>query len=126
MSEKDTYKENGDIGVRFLDYDVKQIGADWVQFLDVEVNDGRRYNATSVFLKSNQFGYISRPAIKHGLLFDTRIEFQGSLPHLVQLEAINVKIKKQPFASLIWIGSLLLISGVIFTISSDVMRRKRS
>ncbi|HUW67672.1 MAG TPA: cytochrome c biogenesis protein CcsA [Candidatus Nanoarchaeia archaeon] len=126
ISEKDTYKENGDIGVRFLDYDVKQIGADWVQFLDVEVNDGRKYNATSVFLKSNQFGYISRPAIKHGLLFDTRIEFQGSLPHLVQIEAINVKIKKQPFASLIWIGSLLMIAGVIFTISSDVMRRKHS
>jgi hypothetical protein len=99
---------------------------DWVQFLDVEVNDGRKYNVTSVFLKSNQFGYISRPAIKHGLLHDTRIEFQGSLPHLVQLEAINIKIKKQPFASLILGRSLLLIAGVIFTIGSDVMRRKRS
>jgi cytochrome c biogenesis factor len=124
LSEKGVYKEDGDIGLRFLDYRVEQDGSDWYQIVDVEVFDDKEYKATAVFLKSRQFGFITRPAIKRGLLSDTQIEFQGSLPHQIELETIEVKVKKQPFASFMWGGCVLLIVGVLLTLSSDVIRKK--
>jgi len=124
LSEKGDYKENGGIVLRFLDYRVEKIGSDWYQTVDVEIFDDKEYKATPVFLKSRQFGYITRPAVRRGLLSDTRVEFQGALPHQIELETIEINVKKQPFASLMWIGCVLLIAGVLLTLSSDVIRRK--
>ncbi len=124
LSEKGVYKEDGGIGLRFLDYRVEQYGSDWYQIVDVEVFDYKEYKATPVFLKSRQFGFITRPAVRRGLLSDTKIEFQGSLPHQIELETIEINVKKQPFASLIWGGCVLLIAGVLLTLSADVIRKK--
>jgi hypothetical protein len=110
--------------LRFLDFRVEQVGSDWYQIVDVEVIDDKEYTTTAVFLKSRQFGYITRPTVRRGLLSDTQVEFQGSLPHQIELETIEVKVKKQPFASLMWSGCVLMIAGVLLTLSSDVIRRK--
>ncbi len=124
LSEKGVSKEDGGIVLRFLDYRVEQEGSDWYQIVDVEVIDDKKYKATPVFLKSRQFGYITRPAIRLGLLSDTQIEFHGALPHQIELETIEINVKKQPFASLMWSGCVLLILGVLLTLSSDVIRKK--
>jgi len=124
LSEKGTYKEDGGLVLRFLDYRVEQVGSDWYQMVDVEILDNNEYKVTPVFLKSRQFGYIARPAVRRGLLSDTQVEFQGALPHQIELETIEINVKKQPFASLIWIGCTLLIVGVLLTLSSDVIRKK--
>ena len=124
LSEKGVYKEDGGLALRFLDYRVEQVGSDWYQILDVEVFDYKEYKASPVFLKSRQFGYITRPAVRRGLLSDIQVEFQGALPHQIELETIEINVKKQPFASLMWIGCVLLIVGVLFTLSSDVIRKK--
>jgi len=124
LSEKGVYKEDGGIGLRFLDYRVEQEGSDWYQIVDVEVFVDKEYKATPVYLKSRQFGLISHPAVRRGLFSDTQVEFQGALPHQIELETIEINIKKQPFASLIWGGCVLLIAGVLLTLSSDVIRKK--
>ncbi len=124
LAEKGVLKEDGGMVLRFLDFRVEQEGSDWYQIVDVEVIDDKEYTTTAVFLKSRQFGYITRPAVRRGLLSDTQVEFQGSLPHQIELETIEVKVKKQPFASLMWSGCVLLIAGVLLTLSSDVIRRK--
>ena len=124
LSEKGVYKEDGGLALRFLDYRVEQVGSDWYQILDVEIFDYKEYKASPVFLKSRQFGYITRPAVRRGLLSDIQVEFQGALPHQIELETIEINVKKQPFASLMWIGCVLLIVGVLFTLSSDVIRKK--
>ncbi len=124
LSEKGVYKEDGGLTLRFLDYRVEQVGSDWHQIVDVEVFDVKEYIATPVFLKSRQFGYITRPAVRRGLLSDIQVEFHGTLPHQIELETIEINVKKQPFASLIWSGCVLLILGVLLTLSSDVIRKK--
>ena len=124
LAEKGVFKEDGGMVLRFLDFRVEQEGSDWYQIVDVEVIDDKEYTTTAVFLKSRQFGYITRPTVRRGLLSDTQVEFQGSLPHQIELETIEVKVKKQPFASLMWSGCVLLIAGVLLTLSSDVIRRK--
>ena len=124
LAEKGVFKEDGGMVLRFLDFRVEQVGSDWYQIVDVEVIDDKEYTTTAVFLKSRQFGYITRPTVRRGLLSDTQVEFQGSLPHQIELETIEVKVKKQPFASLMWSGCVLLIAGVLLTLSSDVIRRK--
>ncbi|MBC2697868.1 MAG: cytochrome c biogenesis protein CcsA [ANME-2 cluster archaeon] len=124
LSEKGEYKEDEGIVLRFLDYRVEKIGSDWYQTVDVEIFDDSEYKASPVFLKSRQFGYITRPEVRHGLLSDTQIEFHGTLPHQIELETIEINIKKQPFAIFMWSGCVLLIVGVLLTLSSDVIRRK--
>jgi cytochrome c-type biogenesis protein CcmF len=124
LAEKGVFKEDGGMVLRFLDFRVEQVGSDWYQIVDVEVIDDKEYTTTAVFLKSRQFGYITRPTVRRGLLSDTQVEFQGSLPHQIELETIEVKVKKQPFASLMWSGCVLMIAGVLLTLSSDVIRRK--
>jgi len=124
LSEKGVYKEDGGIGLRFLDYRVEKVGSDWFQIVDVEIFDNTEYKATPVFLKSRQFGYITRPVVRRGLLSDTQIKFQGALPHQIEQDTLKINIKKQPFASLVWSGCVLLIVGVLLTLSSDVIRKK--
>lgn len=124
LSEKGVYKEDGGIGLRFLDYRVEKVGSDWFQIVDVEIFDNTEYKASPVFLKSRQFGYITRPVVRRGLLSDTQIKFQGALPHQIEQDTLKINIKKQPFASLVWSGCVLLIVGVLLTLSSDVIRKK--
>jgi cytochrome c-type biogenesis protein CcmF len=124
LNEKGVYKENSGIGMRFLDFKVEQVGPDWLQIADVEVIDAEKYNATAVFWKSRQFGFITRPAMRYGLLSDTQVEFQGSLPHQIQLGTIDLTVKRRPLASLMWCGCALLLVGVLLTLVSDVLRRK--
>jgi cytochrome c biogenesis factor len=126
LAEKGVYKENANVGVRLLDYNVEYVGTDWIQVLDVEVIDSSTYEMTSVFFKSRQFGFIARPAVKHGLLGDTQLDFQGStcVPH-IQTENIEFRIKKYPFLSLLWGGSILMVAGVLFTIGASLMHRMK-
>lgn len=124
LDEIGVYKENGAIGMRFLDFRVEQVGQDWVQIVDVEMNDGGVYNSTVSFWKSNQFGFITRPDMRYGLLSDTKIEFQGSVPHQVQSDVVKLDVLIKPFESLVWIGCLLLMLGIMFTLSSDILRKQ--
>ncbi|MDO9516647.1 MAG: cytochrome c biogenesis protein CcsA [Methanosarcinaceae archaeon] len=125
VNDVGVYKENGPIGMRFLDFRVEQIGKDWVQIVDVEVTDGKVYNSTIMFWKSSQFGFISRPDMRYGLLSDTKIEFQGSVPHLIQADIIGLDVTKKPFESLVWIGCLMFILGILSTLSSDISRKEK-
>ncbi|MDP3105952.1 MAG: cytochrome c biogenesis protein CcsA [Candidatus Methanoperedens sp.] len=124
LNEKGVYKENGGIGMRFLDFKVEQVGPDWLQMIDVEVTDIEKYNTTAVFWKSRQFGFITRPAMRYGLLSDTQVEFQGSIPHQIQLASIDIDVERRPLASLMWGGCALLVVGVLLTLASNVLRRK--
>ena len=118
------YKENDAIGMRLLDFRVEQVGNDWIQIVDLEMNDGGVYNSTVRFWKSSQFGFISRPDMRYGLLSDTKIEFQGSVPHQLQSDVIKLNVLIKPFESLVWIGCLLLMLGIMFTLSSDILKKE--
>ena len=118
------YKEDGPVGMRFLDFRVEQVGHDWIQIVDVEMNYGSVYHSTVSFWKSSQFGFISRPDMRYGLLSNAKIEFQGSVPHQIQADVIKLDVLIKPFESLVWIGCLLLILGIMSTYSSDILRRE--
>ena len=124
IDEIGVYKENDAMGMRLLDFRVEQVGRDWIQIVDVEMNDSNVYNSTVRFWKSSQFGFISRPDMRYGLLSDTKIEFQGSVPHQLQSDVIKLDVFVKPFESLVWIGCLLLMLGIVFTLSSDLSRKE--
>ena len=117
------YKEDGSVGMRFLDFRVEEVDGDWIQIVDVEMTNGAVYDATIVFWKSRQFGFISRPDVRYGLLSDTKVEFQGSVPHIIQDDVIKLDVVKKPFESLVWIGCLLFVLGIIATLSSDLLKK---
>ena len=125
VNDVGVYKEDGPIGMRLLDFRVEQVENDWIQIVDVEMTDGKVYNSTVIFWKSSQFGFISRPYMRYGLLSDTKIEFEGSVPHLIQADVIKLEVMKKPFESLVWIGCLLFILGILFTLSSDLFRKEK-
>jgi cytochrome c biogenesis factor len=125
LDEKGVYKEDNGLGVRFIDYDVEYTDTDWVQTLNVEVIDSGTYEMKSLFWKSLQYGFIAKPGVRHGLLGDIQLDFQGSsCTPSIRIENIEFSVKKYPFASLLWGGGILLIVGVMFTIAAAVMRRK--
>ncbi len=125
LDDTGVYKEDGPIGMRFLDFKVEQVGQDWIQIVDVEmdINGGSVYHSTVSFWKSSHFGFISRPDMRYGLLSDTKIEFQGSVPHQIQSDVIKLNVLVKPFESLVWVGALLLVLGIVFTLSSDISRK---
>jgi cytochrome c biogenesis factor len=124
LDEKGVYKEYGGVGIRFLDYSVEKKGNDWEQIVDIELNYGKKSNTSALFMKSTKFGYISHPAVSHGLFSDVTVDLQGSIPHQIQSERIELNVKKQPFISILWAGCVMLLAGVVFTFSSDYMRRR--
>ena len=124
LDEKGVYKENGGIGIRLLDYRVEKNGNDWDQVVDIELNYGTKSNVSPSYRKSNKFGLIANPAVRHGLFSDVIVDLQSSIPHQIQSEMIELNVKKQPLISILWGGCILLIAGVVFTLSSDYMRRK--
>ncbi len=125
LDEKGVYKENNGIGIRLLDFRVEQVGTDWLQIVDVEVTYGGKYNMTTVYEKSLQYGFIVYPAVRYGLLSDIHVDFQGSVPHEVQRQKIELNVKKQPLASVLWTGCILFIVGILLTLGSDVVLRKK-
>ncbi len=126
LDDTGVYKEDGPIGMRFLDFRVEQVDNDWIQIVDVEmdVNGGSVYHSTVSFWKSSHFGFISRPDMRYGLLSNTKIEFQGSVPHQIQSDVIKLDVLVKPFESLVWIGCLLLMLGIVFTLSSDILKKE--
>jgi len=122
FNEEGVHKENNGVGMRLLDFRVEKVGSDWLQILTVRV-DGIG-NMTAFFMKSRQFGFISRPAVHHGLKSDLQVNFEGSLPHQIQTGHIKITVKKQPLISLLWTGCIMLILGVILTLASDIVRRR--
>jgi cytochrome c-type biogenesis protein CcmF len=124
LDEKSPYMENGGIGIRLLDYRVEKNGNDWDQIVDIELNYGTKKNASTSFRKSTKFGFVANPFVRYGLFSDVTVELQGSVPHHIQNEVIELNVKKQPLISILWGGCILLIAGVVFTLSSDYMRRK--
>lgn len=122
--EKGIYKENGGVGIRLLDYRVEKNGNDWDQVVDMELNYGTKSNVSAFYKRSTKFGFVTNPAVRYGLFSDVIVELQGSIPHQVQSEVIELNVKKQPFISILWGGCLLLLAGVVFTLSSDYIRRK--
>lgn len=125
IDEKGVYKENNGMGIRLLDFKVEQVGTDWIQVADVEVIYGGKYNITTVYGKSLQFGFIAYPAVKYGLLSDIQVNLEGSAPHQIQQKKIELNVKKQPLASVLWTGCIFLIGGVLLTFGSDVALRKK-
>ncbi len=124
LDEKGVYKENGGVGIRLLDYRVEKNGNDWDQVVDMELNYGTKSNVSAFFKRSTKFGFIANPAVRYGLFSDITVELQGSIPHQIQSEMIELNVKKQPFISVLWGGCILLLAGVVFTLSSDHVRRK--
>jgi cytochrome c-type biogenesis protein CcmF len=124
LDEKGAYKENGGIGIRLLDYRVEKNGNDWDQIVDLELNYGTKSNVSAFFKKSNKFGFVTNPAVRYGLFSDVTVELQGSIPHQIQSEMIELNVKKQPLISILWGGCTLLLAGVMLTLSSDYVRRK--
>ncbi|HWQ96389.1 MAG TPA: cytochrome c biogenesis protein CcsA [Candidatus Methylomirabilis sp.] len=125
LDEKGPYMENGGIGIRLLDYRVEKNGNDWDQVVDIELNYGKKSNISTSFRRSNKFGIVTNPAVRYGLFSDVTVEFQGSIPHQIQNEIIELNVKKQPLISILWGGCILLLAGVVLTLSSDYMRRKK-
>ncbi len=122
LSEKGVYKENGGTVMKLLDFRIEQDGQDWVQIVDVEVG---RQNMTTVFRKSRQFGFIASSAVQYGLVSDTKVDFEGLLPHQLQQGRIVLNVKDQPLAVLIWLGSCMLILGALFTMFSGTMGKEK-
>lgn len=122
LNEKGVYKENGGIGIRYFGLNVEQKGSEWIQVVDIEITDGKTYNATTVFWNSPQFGLICRPAVNYGLLSDIQVGFRGTN---CPKRSIELNVKKQPLLSLMRGGWVMLIVGVLFTLMSDGMRKYR-
>ncbi len=123
LSEKGVYKEDGGIGMRFLDFRIQKDGPDWLQVVDFEVVDGDKTSMTAIYRKSRQFGFISSSAVRHGFFSDIKVDFEGLLPHQIQQGKIQLNVKKQPLASLMWLGSFMLIGGILCTIISSVLSK---
>ena len=124
LDEKGVYKENGGIGIRLLDYRVEKNGNDWDQVVDMELNSNTKSNVSAFFKKSSKFGFVTNPAVRYGVFSDITVELQNSIPHQIQGQIIELNVKKQPLISILWGGCILLLAGVVFTLSSDYMRRK--
>jgi len=124
LDEKGVYKESGGVGIRLLDYRVEKSGNDWEQAVDIELNYSQKSNNSAFFKRSTKFGFLASPAVRYGLFSDVTVELQGNIPHQIHSEMIELNVKKQPLISLLWGGCLLLLAGVVFTLSSDYMRRK--
>jgi cytochrome c-type biogenesis protein CcmF len=124
FNEEGVYKENDGLSAKLLDFKVVKRGSNWVQFVNLSV-DGLEEHMTASFMKNRQFGFISRPAVYHGLASDVKVDFQGSLPHQIQSGRIIVTVKKQPLLSLLWAGCLMFVVGVLLTLASDGIRRKK-
>lgn len=124
LDEKGIYKENGGVGIRLLDYRVEKNGNDWDQVVDIELNHGTKNNVSAFYKKSSKFGLIANPVVRHGLFSDVTVELQGSIPHQVKSDLIELDVKKQPLISILWGGCTLLLAGVVLTLTSDYMRRK--
>lgn len=124
LDEKGVYKENGGVGIRLLDYRVEKNGNDWDQVVDIELNYDTKSNVSAFSRKSSKFGIVASPAVRYGLFSDVIVELQNSIPHQIQSQMIELKVKKQPLISILWGGCILLLAGVVFTLSSDYMRRK--
>lgn len=122
ISEKGIYKENGGMGMKLLDFRIEQEGQDWVQIVEVEVD---RQNMTAVFRKSRQFGFIASSAVQYGLFSDTKVDFEGILPHQLQQGRIMLTVKRQPLAGLMWFGSIILIIGALCTMFSNLIGREK-
>lgn len=125
LDEKNILKENEDVGIRFLDFKVEPVGSEWFQIVDLEVIDDGTYITSTVFYKSRQFGLISRPAVRYGLFSDIQVGFMGSVPHQIDLESIEVSVKKQPFVSLSRCGWVFMIMGLLFIFMSNIMQKRR-
>ncbi len=125
FNEKGVYKEKGGIGLQYLDFRLEREGADWLQVVDFEVFDGERMNMSAVYRKSRQFGFISNAAVHHGIFSDIKVDFEGLLPHQLQQGKIGLNVKKQPLASLMWLGSAMLISGILLTIIASLLSRRQ-
>ncbi len=124
LDEKGVYKENGGIGIRLLDYRVEKNGNDWDQVVDMELNSNTKSNVSAFFKKSSKFGFVTNPAVRYGVFSDITVELQNSIPHQIQGQIIELNVKKQPLISILWGGCILLLAGVVLTLSSDYMRRK--
>ncbi len=125
FNEKGVYKEKGGIGLRYLDFRLEKEGPDWLQVVDFEIFDGGRMNMSTVYRKSRQFGFISNAAVYHGILSDIKVSFEGLLPHQLQQGKIEMNIKKQPLASLMWLGSAMLILGILLTIIANLLSKRQ-
>lgn len=125
FNEKGVYKEKGGIGLRYLDFRLEKEGPDWLQVVDFEIFDGTRMNMSTVYRKSRQFGFISNAAVHHGILSDTKVDFEGLLPHQLQQGKIEMNVKKQPLASFMWLGSAMLVSGILITIIASLMSKRQ-
>ena len=125
LDEKGVYKENGGIGIRYLDFSIKEEGTELTQIVDIEITDGKTYNTTTVFWKSPQFGFISRPAVIYGWISDIQVGFRGTYCPQTRIENIELNVKKQPLLSLMRAGWVMLIVGVLLTLMSDGMRKYR-
>jgi len=124
LDEKGVYKENGGIGIRLLDYRVEKNGNDWDQVVDMELNYGTKSNVSAFSKKSSKFGIVTNPAVRYGVFSDVAVELKSSVPHQIQSQIIELNVKKQPLISIMWGGCILLLAGVMFTLSSDYLRRK--
>lgn len=124
FDEEGVYKENAGVGAVLLDFRVVKEGSSWVQIVNLDV-EGVDDNVSVAFTKSRQFGFISKPAVYHGLTSDVLVDFQGSLPHQIQSGRVVVTVRRQPLLSMLWAGCGMLLAGVLLTLTSEGLRRRR-
>ena len=126
FDEEGVHKENDGVGVKLVDFRVEQTGSDWLQIVDLELFYGGIHESmTSTYMKSRQFGFVSRPAVRYGMLSNTIVDLEGMLPCRLETGSIELIVKRYPLLNVLWIGSLLLIAGVLFTLAADVMRKRK-
>ncbi|RZN15549.1 MAG: hypothetical protein EF812_02100 [Methanosarcinales archaeon] len=126
LNEENVYKENADVCVKLLDFKVNKVGSNWIQTANIELTEGdRTNNLTATFMKHRQFGFVSRPAVKYSLLSATIVDLKGMPPCRLETGHVDLVVNRYPLLNVLWAGCTLLLAGVILTLLSRFMRRRR-
>ena len=125
FNDEGAYREREGVGVKLVDFRVEQTGPDWLQVVDLELCYGDRHESmTTTYMKSRQFGFISRPAVRYGMLSNIVVDLEGMLPCRLETGGVELIVRRYPLLNVLWLGCVLLIAGIIFTLTAEVMRKK--
>ena len=126
FEDEGVYKEVDGVGVKLLDFRVEKIGSDWLQIVDLELFYGDiRESMTATYMKSRQFGFISRPAVRYGMLSNIIVDMEGMLPCRLETGGVELVVRRYPLLNLLWIGCVFLIGGLLLTLAAEFMHKRR-
>ncbi|MEA3283182.1 MAG: cytochrome c biogenesis protein CcsA [Euryarchaeota archaeon] len=122
VDELSTQKDMGNgWSMELAEFDVFQNpDGTWTQTAHLNVyKDGTPYcSGTTGFARTNHFGDVHDPMINRGILRDVYVQFSGTRSHISTEAIIPISVKVIPGVSMLWIGCILMLVGILCIILS--------